>query len=212
VKSSIARLLPLLFAVAACGSNNAELPPDLLDAIRESNGPVSYPEGPYGTKVGDTLPELCFQGWRDPAAAEHDPNRAETVCLSSFNQDGRARVLLVNSSALWCVACRAEYGGSSQRPSLAERLDERRDRGFRILGSLFETNDPEPATLRDASTWSRAYSLDFPFVVDDTYSLGESNIAPTNRVVDARTMKVLLELNGDEPAVLFSFIDDRLDD
>jgi hypothetical protein len=202
----------LALSSSACGSNNAALPPDLLDAIRSGGGGEAYPEGPYGTAVGETLPDLCFSGWPDPAAAGHDPERAEPVCLRDFHGDPEARVLLVNSSALWCVACRAEYGGSGDRPGLADRLREREARGFRLLGTLFEANEPEPATIAEASAWARTYAIDFPFAVDDDYSLGTSDIAPTNRVVDTRTMKVLLSQNGDEPAVLFSFIDEHLED
>jgi hypothetical protein len=174
---------------------------------------VGYPPGPYGTGVGDVVQDLCWEAWKDPKADGYDPSKLKPLCLSDFHAEREARLLLVNSSAIWCVACRAEYGGSegaNGRPSLADHLAERRDDGFRVLGTMFQDAASEPATGADAAQWARTYSIDFPFAVDDDHHLGlftTSSIAPFNLLLDTRTMKVVLELEGDEPATLFGEVD-----
>ena len=59
----------VLTTLTACGSNNADVPKDLIDAIRGQGGGDQYPAGPYGTREGDTIQNLCFDGWTNPKAA-----------------------------------------------------------------------------------------------------------------------------------------------
>jgi hypothetical protein len=199
--------------LVACGTNSAGVPDDLLDAIRNQGNGAEYPEGPYGTGVGDVVQNLCFDAWKDPKADGYDPARFQKLCLSDFHADPAARILHVNSSAIWCVACRSEYGGSSGsdgRPSLADHLAERQGDGYRLLGTMFQNAASEPASGADAALWARTYSIEFPFALDDAHQLGlftSSSIAPFNLLVDTKTMKVVLELEGDEPAVLFGAVD-----
>jgi hypothetical protein len=202
--------------VVACGSNSAGVPDDLLDAIKNQGGTADYPEGPYGTGLGDVVQNLCFDAWKDPKADDYDPARFQQLCLSDFHADSGARILHVNSSAIWCVACRSEYGGSSGpngRPSLADHLAERQGDGYRLLGTMFEDAASQPATGDDAALWARTYSIEFPFALDSTHQIGlftSSSIAPFNLLIDTKTMKVVLELSGDDPAVLFGKVDDFL--
>jgi hypothetical protein len=110
-----------------CGSNNASVPPALLDAVEKPSATGAYPEGPYSTREGDVVADFCFSGWEDPEAASYDPGTTSKICLSDFHTDPDARLLLVESCAIWCAACRSEYGGDgAQRPSLSERLAERK--------------------------------------------------------------------------------------
>jgi hypothetical protein len=213
VRTRLLVLLPSALCLAGCGSNFADVPPELLDAIANLGSAVGYPPGPYGTGVGDVVQDLCWEAWKDPKADGYDPSKLKPLCLSDFHAEREARLLLVNSSAIWCVACRAEYGGSegaNGRPSLADHLAERRNDGFRVLGTMFQDAASEPATGADAAQWARTYSIDFPFAVDDDHHLGlftTSSIAPFNLLLDTRTMKVVLELEGDEPATLFGEVD-----
>jgi len=213
-------LAPLL---VACGTNSAGVPDDLLDAIRHQNdatgdgGSASpYPAGPYGTGVGDVVQNLCFDAWKDPKADGYDPARLQKLCLSDFHADPAARLLHVNSSAIWCVACRSEYGGSSGangRPSLADHLAQLQGDGYRLLGTLFQDASLNAATGDDAALWARTFSLEFPFALDaeDQFGVFRSpTTAPFNLLVDTKTMKIVLELEGDEPGVLFGTVDDFL--
>ncbi|HVU00997.1 MAG TPA: hypothetical protein VHE30_04565 [Polyangiaceae bacterium] len=218
-------LLPLVLSlssslVAGCGANSAGVPEDLLRAVGsggerpEAGAGVQYPPGPYGVRVGEVTADLCFDGWRDPKGASYDTSRFGRVCLSDFHADASARLLLVESCAIWCAACRAEYGGDGQsHPSLSEQLAARKARGFRVLGTLFQDGDSNPATPENAATWATAYSVDFPFVADPDHQLGlftSANVAPFNLLLDTRTMKIVLALNGDEPSVLYGAVDQFL--
>jgi hypothetical protein len=220
------RLVYFAVALAAanvlggCGSNNADLSPDLLAAIKGLNarqdggaGTASYPGPPYGTSVGATVQDICFQGWMDPKADDYDPTKVTKICLSDFHADPEARLLLVESCAIWCVACKFEYGGSGDRPSLTEQLAQRKAKGFRVFGTIFQNGQSARATAQDASAWASTYSLDFPFAVDHDHEIGRFTspmVAPFNMLIDTQKMKIVLSLDGDEPAVLFGKVDSFL--
>src|SRR5262249_13352043 len=125
--------------VAGCGTNNADVPAALLDAIKHpdipDSGPSGYPRPPHGADVGSIVQNLCFEGWKNPRQAGFNPAKFERVCLSDyFDPKGdTAKLLLIESCALWCAACKSEYGGSSSRPSLTEQLAQRQAEGFRIV-------------------------------------------------------------------------------
>lgn len=202
-----------------CGGNVSEIPPELLAAIagREQGGDGDYPAGPYGTAVGDVARDFCFEGWTDPSEVSRDEvPPLEPICFSDFydpSGDG-ASYLLVNAAAVWCTACRAEYQGTSSRPSLSDALAARRDRGFRVLGTLFQDANSDPATVEDGVVWVTTFDVDFPFVLDRDFKLGaytSAAQAPYNLVLDLRTMEIVIQVEGDQPAVLFGKLDALLD-
>jgi hypothetical protein len=215
-----ARTIFPAIALVACGTNNAGVSKELLDAVRDLNRPsdgdagsASYPSPPYGTSQGDVVDDLCFQGWTDPEKAGYDPTKLTKICLSDFHADPAVRLLLVESCAIWCVACKFEYGGSMDRPSLEKQLEARKSKGFRVLGTLFQNGAGGPAAPTDAAQWASVYSLTFPFAVDSDHQLGlftSPNVAPFNLLIDTRTMKIVLGVEGDEPAVLFGKVDEFL--
>lgn len=196
--------------VPGCGSNASEIPPELLEAIRRSERNADV-----GTRVGDVVENLCFDGFRNPRAAGFDPARFERICLYDFRDDPGGRLLLINSGAIWCAACRFEYDGGTGRPSLAEHLARREDRGFRMLGSLFEDAGGHPATPEDAALWASAFDVSFPFVLDASFQLGNFSVAsqaPFNMLVELEEMRIVLQVQGDQPAVLYSRVDQFLDE
>lgn len=203
----------LAVVLAACGSNASDVPPDLVDAIRKMGEGADYPPGPYGTRTGEVVRNLCFDGWRNPKADAYDPARLERICLSDF-RDAGAKLLMIESCAIWCAACKAEYGGSADRPSLSEHFATRETKGFRLLGTIFEDGQSNPAETDDAVAWATTYDLSFPFAKDPDYQIAglfsSPQAAPFNLLVDTATMKIVLELEGDEPATLFGAVDDFL--
>lgn len=208
----------LAVLAVACGvRSNDEIPPELLEAIAQRGGSSNaYPDGPYGNGLGDVAPDVCIRGWHDPGAADYDPGQLERICLSDF-WDPEAREhshLLVNTSAIWCSACRVEYGGSGSRPSLSRHLSERRERGLRMLGALFQDAAFEPAGEAEVVAWARTYSVDFSFGLDAPFVMGafaDAEVQPFNMVIDTRTMRIVLRVDGDEPATLWPAIDSLLE-
>ncbi len=75
---------------------------------------VTYPAGPYGTKLGATIENLELYGWRSPTGVSFDLARAETIRLSDYYNpqtvDGQGvEYILLNVVASWCGVCRREY-------------------------------------------------------------------------------------------------------
>jgi len=189
----------------ACGSNTPKIPPELL-AIGGCNSP-EYPSGPFGTEEGDTLADACFQGFRNPAQAK---GSLETIAFADYYDPTGSkgyRLILINTAAVWCSACRSEHEG------LSEKNHEYGPRGLRILSTLFQDARRNPATLSDLGTWTKTFSSDYAMVLDPDYQLGgfaSAETAPLNLVIDARTMKIEKKLLGDQATVLWPFIDASL--
>jgi hypothetical protein len=80
------------------------------------------------------------------------------------------------------------------------------------MGTIFQ-GIKNAATPQDAVGWAQTYNLTFPFALDDGHQLGSfspASVAPFNMLIDTRTMKIVLEVQGDEPATIFQAVDDFL--
>lgn len=203
------RFAPLLAcALLACGSNTPKIPPELL-----ANGGCvapAYPSGPYGSEVGDTLANLCFRGFRNPARVKHNESSLEDIAFADYYDPTGSkgtRLLLIDTAAVWCSACRSEHEGLSAKNS------EYAGRGLQILGTLFQDARREPATTVDLGNWVETFSSNYAMALDQDYQMGtyaSADTAPLNLVVDAKTMKIEQKLLGDQAAVLWPFIDASL--
>src|SRR5690606_10170573 len=132
----------LLTLPLACGSNTPEIPAEYLVGSGGSAGSGNaseYPDGPYGSEEDDTIRDLTFStGWSDPKAVGYDLEQldSEPVRFSDFynpESDGsRPELMLLNTAALWCQACRIEH------EELDTKLAEFGPRGLVIFGTLFQ--------------------------------------------------------------------------
>jgi len=205
-----ARLALCALCLLACGSNTPTIPPELL----ASGGCASpdYPDGPFGSEEGDTLANACFKGFRNPSKVSHDQASLETIAFSDYYDPTGSKgfqLVLIDTSAVWCSACRTEHEG------LSAKNDAYSPKGLRIIGTLFEDINHDPATIKDLSNWVETFSSDYAMVLDPDYQLGayaSADTAPLNMVVNARTMKIEKKLLGDQPTVLWPFIDASLAD
>jgi len=194
------------FSCLACGSNKPELPPGVQPP--ESCFAPAYPNGPYGTELGSVLRNSCFQGWSAPATQR---GALEPIALSDFYDPDGTRgisVLLVNTAAVWCSACRTEH------ETLPDRARELGPRGLVILSALFQDQERNPASVEDLSQWTDVFATNFPMVLDPGYSFGlyaSAETAPLNLVIDARTMTLLGKYVGDQSAVIWPSIEAALD-
>jgi hypothetical protein len=196
-------------ALTACGSNKPELPPGASQP--ESCFAPAYPGAPYGNEPGSVLRNLCFQGWKAPDRVAHNDDTLEPVALSDFYDPDGARgvkVLLVNTAAVWCSACRIEH------ETLPEHARELGPRGLVILSALFQDQGRNPATVEDLSLWTGTFSSNFPMVLDPSYRFGRfasAETAPLNLVIDARSMTLIAKFVGDQAAVMWPTIEGALD-
>jgi AhpC/TSA family len=195
-------------AGVACGANTPKIPAELLNG--GGCAAPDYPNGPFGPEEGDTLANACFQGFRNPAIVAHDESALETIAFSDYYDPTGSRgvaLVLINTAAVWCSACRTEHEG------LSAKNDEYSPKGLRIVSTLFQDAARNPATLGDLSTWVETFSSDYAMLLDPDYQLGtyaSAETAPLNLVVDARTMKIEKKLLGDQPTILWPFIDAAL--
>lgn len=197
----------LLLVAAGCGTNRPERPDDLGSVTDCAAG---YPAGPYGTEPGDVLKNACFQGWFRPDGVARTPETLEPIALGDF-YDPRGtrniRLLLVNTAALWCSACRIEH---QSLPQHAEALGPA---GLAVLSAIFQGVEREPASFEDLKLWVETYSSNFPTLLDPNYEFGlyaSAETAPLNLIVDPRTMKILKKYIGDQSAVIWPYIEAEL--
>jgi hypothetical protein len=208
----VKRLVPMLLlaALAGCGTNKPEIPPELLESPGGDDcSSADYPAGPYGKIAGTVAANACFQGWRDPTAATHDESTLEPLSLATFHDPtGETHeLILVNTAAVWCAVCKNEHR------SLPARYAELGPRGLVILSALFQNNTGDPAVFADLKLWVETFKVDFPMVLDPDYQLGNyatAETAPLNLLIDARTMRIIEKFVGDQGSVLWPLIEDEL--
>jgi hypothetical protein len=133
----------------------------------------TYPSGPYGTNVGDVVdPTLSWQGYVGDASAP------STVAITSYYDcDGTHGVnaLLLDESATWCSDCEEEAATIS--PLVTGKWQTQ---GVAVVVLMAEDQSSDPATLGTAQSWRDEYVLTTGAVC-----------APTNAVIDPRTMKIV---------------------
>ncbi len=182
-----------------------------FDGLIPGYQPVAYPEGPYGVLAGSRIANLSWLGLRDPVEAGFDMKRAEPISLSDFynpDGDGNVELILFNAVALWCSACQLEY----REIDSTGLYEEYGPRGLEIVGVLFEDLDSREPKYEDMTTWTEAFNVDFPFVMDPGFTTGayfDKSATPMNMVIDARTMEILVSYTG-YSADIFDKIDREL--
>ncbi|MCC6214393.1 MAG: hypothetical protein IT376_05965 [Polyangiaceae bacterium] len=193
--------------VAGCGTGTPEIPPELLQQPDASGS--GYPGGPYGLQAG-VLENLTFPGWRDPVEAAFDPASLETLAFADFYDPSGAsgaRLLLVNTAAVWCLACKVEH---EELPALVE---ERRAAGLRAISLLFQDASGKPASADNLAGWGETFETNFPLGLDADFLLepyAGSNAQPLNLFVDPRTMQILRYWYGDQRSEIWPWVDARL--
>lgn len=204
-------------AAAGCSSEAVNGPPNGTPAAQGTPAPPdtaapsgpgasgdfepaqAYPAGPYGHGIGAVIDNLEFIGWRDPVAANYDPNLLEHVHLADFYDPTgtRTELLVINASAVWCVVCQGEMRDMNASNTYAKY----RDRKVEVLGTLFEDAQNNPAKPSDLSLWgsSSARAIAFPLVLDPALKMGiyfTSDATPLNIVIDATTMTIIDVMMG----------------
>jgi hypothetical protein len=200
----------LLFAavLSGCGTNKPELPSGV--SAPASCVELGYPEGPYGTEAGGVVQNVCLRGWTAPERTGHAESTLESIKLSDFHDPDGARgvkLLLVNTAAVWCSACRIEH------EDLPARAAAYAPKGLSIVGALFQDQKQNPATVEDLSRWVETFGTNFPMTLDPNYAFGlyaSAETAPLNLLIDPKTMTILKKYIGDQSAVMWPYIDAQL--
>lgn len=189
------------------GSGDSSFYAPVLEAGEASA--YTYPPSPYGMRVGTTVPDTAFIGWRNPSATGFEPDAVETIRFSDFyDPDGTKgiKLIYVISSAEWCPPCRQEY---SSFKNTGAAIDYKA-KGVAFLGTLFQQNNEEPADYATGKRWGDQYSVNFPFVVDPTHKaslFATSGAIPFNFIIDARTMEMIETVEGYAPGMIEGILD-----
>ncbi|MCA9564074.1 MAG: redoxin domain-containing protein [Myxococcales bacterium] len=201
----------------ACGSNTPEIPAEYLTdggGSGDSGTALTYPAGPYGSEEGSTIQNLSFAvGWSNPESVGYDLEKLDAAPLrlsDFFNPESNPalpEVMLLNTAALWCQACRIEH------EELDTKLAEFGPRGLVIVSTLFQDAQSNPAQPVHLQLWAKQFEVGFPFFLDPEYQMGafaRAETAPLNLVIDLRTMKILKKITGEGGSVIWPLVDETL--
>lgn len=207
-------LAACVVVLAGCGTNRPQIPAELLAESGEGSlaggcQNPSYPGGPFGTVTGATIPNTCFRGWATPGTTEHDDVNLTDIGFGAFYDPTHKQyeLLLVNTAALWCAACKAEH------QTLGQHYAELAPQGLAIVSALFQNNAHEPADTSNLKQWVETFDVKFPMVLDPDYQLGayaSADASPLNLLIDARTMRIMEQWAGDQSSVIWPTIQDEL--
>jgi hypothetical protein len=192
----------------ACGSNAPEVPKELLASDSGCAAP-DYPREGLGSETGSVVANACFVGYRAPDRVRPTAAHRETLAFSDYYDPAGTKgvsLLLINTSAIWCMACVDEHR------TLPEHQSELGPQGLVILSTLFQDAKREPATLEDVERWIDNFDTNFPMVADPDIQLeryASSDLAPLNMVVDPRSMKILRKYVGNQ-GTLWPYIESEL--
>jgi len=192
--SKFGRFLVLLLAVGlmACGLDESSSGGVCQDTAARG----AYPEGPYGIDAGDFLKDMTFQDSEGP-----------DFTLESLHQDPAARLLLLSTGAGWCTACIEE------QPQLEAWAARYKDKGLRVVMTVFEDALSQPATVDYAKKWKASNELTIPVLSDSGAQFSayyDSSLAPMNMIVEACTMKIVKIVVGANPSAIESIIEAKL--
>lgn len=177
-----------------------------------------YPEAPFGTQVDSVIEPLALLGWKAPADAAYDTGAFEPVSIAEYyNPDGTKpwKLLWINSSAVWCGPCQAEYQQMRDEHTYEQEI---KPKGVQVFGTLMENgaNPPGPATPANLASWGKKYEVAFPMGVDPAFKIGvyfEQGTVPGGLLVDTKTMTIVKKLSGGAvtgPNGVLAEIDDAL--
>jgi hypothetical protein len=159
----------------------------------QSVGGDPYPDGPagpYGTQVGDTLPNLDFVGrvsFSDPPlpAASYEWKK---LTFDDLHKSGK-RYALVFFPAVWCAPCK------SNAEALGNQYPPIKEKGGLLIQVLVDGNQPDvPATQRTTDAWAEATAVSYSTVMDPEDKALRSKAAfgwDRAIVIDLATMKLL---------------------
>lgn len=177
---------------------------------REVGVAPAYPQGPYGTAVGDVVANLRFEGWMDPAAEAFDPAATQPIELGAlYDPDGATgvKLIVVNACAMWCAPCHPLH--AEELATNASELGP----AVAIVATLAQDPDFMPMTVDALADWASELQVAVPLGADIDDQLGAfaaTEAVPNFIVVNARDMRLLGVFEANDPT-LWSFVAQKLE-
>lgn len=210
----------------ACGSEAPNFGVGTGQEAIEEVAPAAYPEGPYGAKRGEIMPNVEFYGF--PSAAGDKNTLVKMSMADLYNPTGigvypegsafgagtaKPKGLIIDISAVWCVPCQ-QYS----RSVLPDEYERLRPLGGEFLLQLADNGGTTaasagPADLKDLQNWTTKYKTPCPAAIDPLYKLFDDfkiNAFPTSIMVDLRTMEIVDNFAGVPDDAFFQKFEDVL--
>jgi hypothetical protein len=220
---SLALVATALLGCNEDGANGVPAPPAALHIDAGDGGPEgpSYPAGPYGVQAGSVIADYLFSGFPNakvqsdtlvpihlsdfynphaddpsykPADAAHD-DRLYPPGSPYGEALPKPKAMSIDIASVWCGPCNIE--AKMDLPPLHVKY---RPQGGEFLLQLADSlTAGNPATQKDLYNWTKQYKVDYPATIDPTYKLSalfDANSFPANLIVDLRTMKIVLVVQG----------------
>jgi hypothetical protein len=160
-----------------------------------------YPDSNQGTAVGQTIPNMTFQGYLnlDPTMKTKS-GALQTIKLSDFFDPGRKKykMLRIITSAGWCGPCIME----TQYLAMAQSTVTNASTGGVVyLQAILEgTSQGKGSTQMDLDDWITKWQPNFTEVMDPNGAnlavFGAPGTVPFSITVDAASMKILARDQG----------------
>jgi hypothetical protein len=200
------KLAAALLLLSACtqdpsiGSSNS--------AVTNVGSPASYPNGPYGFGVGNTIPNLEFLGKPGSASGQTDLS-LRPISLADYQRHGtvKTKALVIIACAAWCEPCQREQWALNW---VWEQYQQTHPGEVVFVTAMVQDGSFHAATERSIDNWSRDFEVPYDLVVDPTASVmqrmdaNEVSEFPTTIVVRTRNMRITersLGLHDFRPAV-----------
>lgn len=172
-------------------------PPVDEPPVDEPPGPrATYPSGPYGTAIGDTIEDLPM------IDSDGSP-----LSLGDFYADEANKVLIIYNTVAYCQSCAAKTA------ELTALNNEYGSRGLMPVVPLYENTQYLPAEADDAAQYKTRLGLQFPVTADGpgVFHRYFSELAyPMVMIIDVETMTILYKETSWQRAQVDSVISGRL--
>lgn len=190
-------------ALVACGSspagNDAATATDVGSSVDAAN--ASYPPGPYGTAVGDTMADFTMQGYAlSPTSTDPTGMSLTSIRLSDVRATAGCSCLIVlfNSELRWCPPCNmvmstyASFVASMPSVCSVEVVLGNPP----VLSDSGATDGGLPTgypTMAEFDMAARASTHTYPVGMENDaarIALGTPDAVPTFYVIDPATMRI----------------------
>lgn len=214
--SKLSTLTCSLVLLASCGGSSPTPPGDhgMVDSGTPAadmgsgstdGAPSGYPAGPYGSAVGDVLPNFTFQGYFSPESTSglSSSQPFGVVTFDQLRTSGK-KYAFIHLEATWCSSCMA---AAQTMVAQAAKLISK---GGLMMGILVEGTSPsDPTNVATKSDLDRfigkamapySYSLDSvaPQPQLEKYFKCERD---QSLIVDLQTMKIVQMASAAEGGV-----------
>jgi len=210
-------------ATTATSSGAGGATPAFNDQYGESAPPsVAYPQGPYGTHVGEVVANFALEGYPSPKASMAALGRIQLADFynphgrdasyapaagavddrlwptdSPYENAGQKKplALLIEVGSVWCGPCNQEAG-----TVLPAKHTTYLPCGGEFMLSLEDGPNAGVAALpNNLTSWTKTYKVDYPGGLDPQRGLDQLFVEgayPENIIIDLTTMKIAGAIPG----------------